>query len=31
MYFKKKGYNNVSAIRGGWQAWLNAEYPVEDK
>jgi 3-mercaptopyruvate sulfurtransferase SseA len=31
MYFKQNAYYNVFVIRGGWQAWLNAEYPVEDK
>jgi len=30
-YFKQNGYNNVFAIKGGWQAWLKAGYPIEDK
>ena len=24
-------YDNVYALKGGWQAWRKAGYPVEDK
>jgi rhodanese-related sulfurtransferase len=27
----QKGYKNVHALKGGWQGWLNAGYPVEEK
>jgi rhodanese-related sulfurtransferase len=30
-YLKQNGYNNVFVIEGGWQAWLKADYPIEDK
>jgi rhodanese-related sulfurtransferase len=30
-YFTQKGYTRVFALKGGWQAWLKADYPVEDK
>jgi rhodanese-related sulfurtransferase len=30
-YFKQNGYSNVFVIKGGWQAWLKADYPIEDK
>jgi len=25
----KKGFDRVFALQGGWQAWLEADYPVE--
>jgi len=28
---KAKGYPRVYALRGGFDAWVNAEYPVEPK
>ncbi len=29
--FLLKGYKNVFALQGGWSAWMNAGYPVEEK
>ena len=29
--FKLKGYNKVFALEGGWRAWINAGFPLEDK
>ncbi|MBW2335712.1 MAG: hypothetical protein JRF47_02965 [Deltaproteobacteria bacterium] len=29
--FRLKGYTNVFALQGGWSAWMNAGYPVEEK
>jgi 3-mercaptopyruvate sulfurtransferase SseA len=28
---KQNGYEKVYALKGGWQAWVNAEYPVQEK
>jgi rhodanese-related sulfurtransferase len=30
-YFLQKGYPKVYAIKGGWNAWKEAELPVEKK
>ena len=27
----KKGYTKVFALRGGWNEWLAAEYPLEKR
>jgi rhodanese-related sulfurtransferase len=29
--FFQKGYKNVHALKGGWEDWLKAGYPVEEK
>jgi 3-mercaptopyruvate sulfurtransferase SseA len=29
--FKRKGYDKVFVIQGGWSAWMRADYPLEDK
>jgi len=28
---KKRGFTNVFALKGGWNAWAEAGYPVEKK
>jgi 3-mercaptopyruvate sulfurtransferase SseA len=28
---KEKGFENVFALKGGWQDWFRSEYPVEEK
>ncbi|MBT8253322.1 MAG: hypothetical protein KJN68_05070 [Bacteroidia bacterium] len=25
------GYNRVYVLKGGWNAWLGSDYPVEEK
>jgi len=30
-YFLQKGYTKVFVLKGGWQAWRDAGYPVENK
>jgi 3-mercaptopyruvate sulfurtransferase SseA len=25
------GYKNVFALKGGWQEWYRAQFPVEEK
>jgi 3-mercaptopyruvate sulfurtransferase SseA len=27
----EQGYRKVYALKGGWDAWMEAEYPVEEK
>jgi rhodanese-related sulfurtransferase len=27
----KQGFTKVFALKGGWKAWLKAEYPLEPK
>jgi rhodanese-related sulfurtransferase len=27
----EKGYPNIYALKGGWNEWKNAGYPVEPK
>jgi 3-mercaptopyruvate sulfurtransferase SseA len=27
----KKGYKKVFALKGGWNEWIEAEYPVEKR
>jgi len=27
----QKGYTKVFALKGGWNAWFKAEYPVEKR
>ena len=29
--FMKAGYPNVYALKGGWKAWIKADYPTEKK
>ncbi len=29
--FRLKGYTNVFALQGGWKAWQQAGYPLEEK
>jgi rhodanese-related sulfurtransferase len=26
-----KGFNNVKALKGGWNEWVESKYPVENK
>jgi rhodanese-related sulfurtransferase len=28
---KARGFTNVFALKGGWDAWVEAGYPVESK
>jgi len=27
----EQGYRKVYALKGGWQAWVDAGYPVQEK
>jgi rhodanese-related sulfurtransferase len=29
--FIEKGYNKVSALKGGWNEWVGAKFPTENK
>jgi len=28
---KRSGFDNVQVLKGGWQAWIDAGYPVAPK
>ncbi len=27
----EQGYRKVYALKGGWRAWIDANYPIEEK
>jgi rhodanese-related sulfurtransferase len=29
--FMEKGYNRVFALKGGWNGWVGAKFPTENK
>ena len=30
-FYKKRGFTKVHVLKGGWEEWLNAQYPTEKK
>jgi rhodanese-related sulfurtransferase len=31
LQFMEKGYTKVYALKGGWNGWLGAKYPMENE